>query len=107
MDFEWMVFSRSVCISFTISCVNSHISGGHGWILHNKYPCSYCGKEFAWKRDVKRHMRVHTGEQPFSCNECGRCFNQQSSLKRHSRTHMKKVSFHMYLHFYNLPMFSM
>lgn len=33
--------------------------------LHQRYPCSYCGKSLTQKGNRDRHVRLHTGERPY------------------------------------------
>lgn len=63
-----------------------HIDRNHTQRERN-FICETCGKGFFSKNDVKIHMRIHTGETPYSCNECPRQFTQVSALLRHKRTH--------------------
>jgi uncharacterized Zn-finger protein len=47
------------------------------------WQCRECGKQFATKYKLQRHMRCHTGEKPYRCNYCDRSFSQTGNLKLH------------------------
>ncbi|XP_063628621.1 zinc finger and SCAN domain-containing protein 5A-like isoform X1 [Cydia splendana] len=54
--------------------------------LHNKKifcPLDACGKKFATKGDMEKHIRTHTGEKPFKCKQCKKSFAQRVSLRQH------------------------
>jgi Zinc-finger associated domain (zf-AD)/Zinc-finger of C2H2 type/Zinc finger, C2H2 type len=54
--------------------------------------CEVCGQSITVK-DMKSHLRRHTGERPYSCDTCGKTFRQCSTMRTHELMHLKHRPF--------------
>lgn len=52
-----------------------------------KTMCSLCGTE---QSNLKRHMRIHTRETPYTCNICAKTFSRSDWLAKHMDIHRDK-----------------
>ncbi|XP_032826784.1 uncharacterized protein LOC116951962 [Petromyzon marinus] len=51
------------------------------------YRCEFCGRSFAHPFAYSQHKRIHTGEKPYSCDVCGKAFARRFTLSCHRNTH--------------------
>jgi uncharacterized Zn-finger protein len=51
--------------------------------------CAYCGKQFQYMKDLKRHLPMHTGIKLYKCEVCGKCFGRADKLGAHIKLHYK------------------
>ncbi|XP_050686825.1 zinc finger and BTB domain-containing protein 24-like isoform X16 [Eriocheir sinensis] len=60
----------------------AHTTSGKG-----QHQCTYCSYSTSIRTNFVNHMRIHTGEKPFTCQVCPYRSNQRTNLKTHMRTH--------------------
>ncbi|XP_052765281.1 zinc finger and SCAN domain-containing protein 4-like isoform X4 [Mya arenaria] len=69
---------------------NAHVNT-HTSIVTKPFKCELCVKSFSDKPNLRKHMRIHTGEMPYECSVCLRRFRSSSNRNRHLSVHYKKV----------------
>jgi uncharacterized Zn-finger protein len=57
------------------------------------FSCSSCGKRFSQSGNLKTHQLTHNGVKPFQCSMCTQSFSQSGNLKRHERFHIQLNNF--------------
>nr|XP_055023661.1 zinc finger protein 331-like [Misgurnus anguillicaudatus] len=62
-------------------------ASSHSRLFH---VCSFCTKIFLYKKRLRRHLRLHTGERPHSCSLCPKAFILRKTLRKHERIHFKR-----------------
>nr|CAD7435004.1 unnamed protein product [Timema monikensis] len=45
------------------------------------FDCEYCGKRLLWRENMKTHLRIHSGERPYTCHVCGGQFRESTLFR--------------------------
>ncbi|XP_039285289.1 zinc finger protein 37-like [Nilaparvata lugens] len=53
----------------------------------SKFVCKTCGKQFAHKSHLRRHVITHSREKPYKCGLCDKAYFRADMLVDHCRTH--------------------
>ncbi|CAK1543807.1 unnamed protein product [Leptosia nina] len=54
-------------------------------MTRRKHKCPRCPQAFHSRKDMRRHIAVHTDSKPFRCKLCDRRFRRKDNLERHIR----------------------
>ena len=68
--------------------IKGHIQSAHTPDDQKKYRCDTCGKGFMDNRFLSDHINVHTGEKPYKCKFCSSCFASNGTHAMHERGHL-------------------
>ena len=63
----------------------------------NGYRCKKCNVFYPKKWYMKLHIRIHTGEKPYTCDydDCNKAFPRPGSLSEHKRKNHENIVHHV------------
>lgn len=56
------------------------------------YTCVVCGKRFMYSSDYYYHKKIHNADEIFHCHICAKQYTHKRSLNMHLKTHEEKVA---------------
>nr|XP_057916942.1 zinc finger protein PLAG1-like [Doryrhamphus excisus]XP_057916943.1 zinc finger protein PLAG1-like [Doryrhamphus excisus] len=72
--------------------LRSHAGKSSGGTKEKKHHCEHCERQFYTRKDVRRHMVVHTGRKDFLCQYCAQRFGRKDHLTRHvKKSHAQEL----------------
>lgn len=93
------LFTHSSAHLKDCSLCGKHLEPAETLKLHLKvhreasFRCSECGQSFTLRGNLRTHMRIHSGERPYSCTVCDKSFGRRATLVRHVRSHTGEKPF--------------
>lgn len=73
----------------SLDSYKTHVSIAH--MSSRIFQCKICFKKFPRKRELDRHVALHSGMKPFSCSQCDKKFNKKDKLDKHEESHESVV----------------
>lgn len=71
--------------SLLLEHLKSHAGKASAGAKEKKHRCEHCERHFYTRKDVRRHMVVHTGRKDFLCQYCAQRFGRKDHLTRHMK----------------------
>uniref|UniRef100_A0A8C6U853 Pleiomorphic adenoma gene 1 n=1 Tax=Neogobius melanostomus TaxID=47308 RepID=A0A8C6U853_9GOBI len=71
--------------SLLLEHLKSHAGKSSAGAKEKKHRCDHCERHFYTRKDVRRHMVVHTGRKDFLCQYCAQRFGRKDHLTRHMK----------------------
>ena len=72
---------------FGAKFMKRHIEAAHTPDDQKKCRCEVCGKGFSCNLSLLEHLNIHTGEKPFKCRYCSASFASRGTCAGHERGH--------------------
>ncbi|XP_028826364.1 zinc finger protein PLAG1 [Denticeps clupeoides] len=69
--------------SLLLEHLRGHAGKSSSAAKEKRHQCEHCERRFYTRKDVRRHMVVHTGRKDFLCQYCAQRFGRKDHLTRH------------------------
>ncbi|XP_048452363.1 zinc finger protein PLAG1 isoform X2 [Rhincodon typus] len=80
--------------------LRTHAGKSSSGTKEKKHQCDHCDRCFYTRKDVRRHMVVHTGRKDFLCQYCAQRFGRKDHLTRHmKKSHSQELLKFEKIHF--------